>query len=105
MGLRGENQDALNELRVEYRTVFALFHEQGQPYEEIAQALNRPVGTIKTWLHRARLEVLERLRRRGMLPDDGEGDTALPAPPARKQQRKRRRAGTVVPPTPSHRKP
>jgi RNA polymerase sigma factor (sigma-70 family) len=64
-----EIQAALDELRLEYRTVFVLFHEQGQPYEEIAQALNRPVGTIKTWLHRARLEILERLRRRGMVSE------------------------------------
>ena len=68
--LAAEIQSALGELRVEYRTVFALYHEQGMPYEEIAAALNRPVGTIKTWLHRARLEVLERLRRRGMVPED-----------------------------------
>jgi RNA polymerase sigma factor (sigma-70 family) len=64
-----EIRDALAELRLEYRTVFILFHEQGQPYEEIAAALGRPVGTIKTWLHRARLEVLGRLRRRGMVAD------------------------------------
>jgi RNA polymerase sigma-70 factor (ECF subfamily) len=67
-----EIRDALAGLRLEYRTVFVLFHEQGQPYEEIAQALDRPVGTIKTWLHRARLEMLERLRRRGMVADDFE---------------------------------
>jgi RNA polymerase sigma factor (sigma-70 family) len=71
-----EIQDALAELRLEYRTVFVLFHEQGQPYEEIAQALDRPVGTIKTWLHRARLEILQRLRSRGMVPPDGEDDSA-----------------------------
>jgi RNA polymerase sigma-70 factor (ECF subfamily) len=65
-----EIQAALAELRLEYRTVFVLFHEQGQPYEDIAEALGRPVGTIKTWLHRARLEILERLRRRGMVPDE-----------------------------------
>jgi RNA polymerase sigma-70 factor (ECF subfamily) len=63
---------AVADLRLEYRTVFVLYHEQGQPYEEIALALERPVGTIKTWLHRARLEVLDRLRRRGMVPDDAE---------------------------------
>ena len=62
-----EIRDALAGLRLEYRTVFVLFHEQGQPYEEIAVALGRPVGTIKTWLHRARLEVLGQLRRRGMV--------------------------------------
>ena len=65
-----EIQAALAGLRLEYRTVFVLFHEQGQPYEEIAAALGRPVGTIKTWLHRARLEMLERLQRRGMVPPD-----------------------------------
>jgi RNA polymerase sigma-70 factor (ECF subfamily) len=67
--LVSEIQLALSELRWEYRSVFVLFHEQGQPYEEIAEALDHPVGTIKTWLHRARLEVLERLRRRGMVPE------------------------------------
>ena len=61
---------ALADLRIEYRTVFVLFHEQGHPYEDIAQALKRPVGTIKTWLHRARLEILDRLRRRGMVPEE-----------------------------------
>ncbi|HLW65375.1 MAG TPA: RNA polymerase sigma factor [Gemmataceae bacterium] len=58
------------ELRPEYRAVFVMFHEQGLQYEEIADALEHPVGTIKTWLHRARMEVLERLRSRGMVPDN-----------------------------------
>ncbi len=65
-----EIEAAVGELRVEYRSVFVMFHEQGQPYEDIAEALDRPVGTIKTWLHRARLLVLERLRERGMVPPD-----------------------------------
>jgi RNA polymerase sigma-70 factor (ECF subfamily) len=65
-----EVREAVAGLRPEYRTVFVLFHEQGQPYEEIALALDRPVGTVKTWLHRARLEVLDRLQRRGMVPAD-----------------------------------
>jgi RNA polymerase sigma-70 factor (ECF subfamily) len=64
-----EIQSAVAELRLEYRTVFVLFHEQGQPYEDIAAVLERPVGTIKTWLHRARIEILDRLRRRGMVND------------------------------------
>ena len=65
-----EIRDALAELRLEYRTVFVLFHEQGQPYEDIARVLDRPVGTVKTWLHRARLELLDRLRQRGMVTDE-----------------------------------
>ncbi len=64
-----EIQAALEELRPDYRAVFIMFHEQGSPYEVIAVAMDRPVGTIKTWLHRARLAVLERLRRRGMVPE------------------------------------
>lgn len=67
--LVSEIQAALRQLRPDYRSVFVLFHEHGHPYEEIAEALGRPVGTIKTWLHRARLEVLDYLRRRGMVVD------------------------------------
>lgn len=63
-----EIQAALKDLRPEFREVFVLFHEQGLPYEEIADALGCPLGTVKTWLHRARLELLERLRKRGMVP-------------------------------------
>jgi RNA polymerase sigma-70 factor (ECF subfamily) len=75
-----EIKAALAELRQEYRTVFVLFHEHGQPYEDIAQTLGRPVGTIKTWLHRARLEILDRLRHRGMVV---EGHPPVQAPAAR----------------------
>jgi len=69
--LLGEIRAAVAALRPDYRSVFVLFHEHGQPYEEIAAALGRPVGTIKTWLHRARLEVLDHLRRRGMISEVG----------------------------------
>jgi RNA polymerase sigma factor (sigma-70 family) len=66
-----EIEAAVADLRPEYRSVFVLFHEQGRPYEEIAAALSRPVGTVKTWLHRARLEILTRLRRRGLVSEVG----------------------------------
>ncbi len=67
--LKSEIEVAVGRLRLEYRTAFVLYHEQGQPYEEIARTLRKPVGTIKTWLHRARLEVLEHLKRRGMIAE------------------------------------
>jgi RNA polymerase sigma-70 factor (ECF subfamily) len=69
--LVSELQRALTTLRWEYHMVFVMFHEQGLPYEDIATALDKPVGTIKTWLHRARLELLERLRERGMISEVG----------------------------------
>jgi RNA polymerase sigma factor (sigma-70 family) len=67
--LTREIQAAMDELRWEYRSVFVMFHEQGMSYEEIASALEKPVGTVKIWLHRGRLEVLDRLRRRGMVSE------------------------------------
>jgi RNA polymerase sigma factor (sigma-70 family) len=64
--LAGELQRALGRLRPDYRLVFALFHEQNLAYEEISHAVGRPVGTVKTWLHRARAELAEHLSRRGV---------------------------------------
>jgi RNA polymerase sigma-70 factor (ECF subfamily) len=64
--LAGELERALERLRPDYRLVFALFHEQGLAYEEISLAVGRPVGTVKTWLHRARAEMADHLSRRGV---------------------------------------
>lgn len=65
-------RDAVDELRPDYREVFVLFHESGQSYEEISATIERPVGTIKTWLHRARTEVMAHLKRRGLVPVEAE---------------------------------
>jgi RNA polymerase sigma factor (sigma-70 family) len=81
-----EIQMAVAELRLEYRTAFVLYHEQGQPYEDIARAMDRPVGTIKTWLHRARMEILEHLRRRGMVTGGAEEHSAARLPESRREQ-------------------
>ena len=64
--LAGELERALNVLRDEYRLVFVLFHEQNLSYDEIARTVSRPVGTVKTWLHRARAELADYLSRRGV---------------------------------------
>jgi RNA polymerase sigma factor (sigma-70 family) len=64
--LAGELERGLRDLRPEYRLVFVLFHEQNLSYEEIAEAVSRPIGTVKTWLHRARAELAESLSRRGV---------------------------------------
>lgn len=58
---------ALSHLRLEYRQAFLLFHEQELSYAEIADALDVPLGTIKTWVHRARRELIDRLRQRGAI--------------------------------------
>lgn len=61
-----EIRKALDELRPDYRKVFLLFHEQGLSYEEMSQVTGKPIGTLKTWLHRARNEMLRLLRRKGL---------------------------------------
>jgi RNA polymerase sigma-70 factor (ECF subfamily) len=58
---------ALQTLRADYREVFLLFHQQELSYDEIAEQLGRPVGTIKTWIHRARLDLIRQLNEREVL--------------------------------------
>lgn len=67
--LAEEVQLALDHLREEYRQAFLLFHHSQLSYVEIAAALDCPVGTVKTWVHRARRELAERLRQRGVVQE------------------------------------
>jgi len=60
---------ALADLRPEYSQAFLLFHNQELSYAEIAQAMEVPLGTIKTWVHRARRALIDHLRRRGAIPE------------------------------------
>lgn len=55
-------QAALNRLSPEHRAVLVLKELEGQKYEEIAEVLDVPVGTIRSRLHRARLELRELLQ-------------------------------------------
>jgi RNA polymerase sigma factor, sigma-70 family len=64
-----EVQRALAVVRDEYRQAFVLFHEHELSYTEIAESMSVPLGTIKTWVHRARRELIEELRRRGVVPE------------------------------------
>ncbi len=72
-----EIHDALSRVRADYRAVFVMFHEQNLSYEEIAAILKRPVGTVKTWLHRVRGEIIERLAQRGMVPPEQLAESSL----------------------------
>ena len=66
---------AISELRPEYRMAVNLFHEMSMPYDEIAEVLGTPVGTIKTWLHRARSLLIARLQKRGIMTESAEAQT------------------------------
>ena len=56
-----ELERAIGELRPEYRTAILLRHVEGRPYEEIAEIMGVPLGTVKTYIHRARGELRETL--------------------------------------------
>jgi RNA polymerase sigma-70 factor, ECF subfamily len=57
-------QAALNKLSPEHRVVLVLKDIDGQRYEDIADVLDVPIGTVRSRLHRARLEL------RDLLEDD-----------------------------------
>ena len=50
-------EGAVGQLRPEYRTAILLRHVEGRPYEEIADIMGLPLGTVKTYIHRARSEL------------------------------------------------
>ncbi|HWA15937.1 MAG TPA: sigma-70 family RNA polymerase sigma factor [Gemmatimonadales bacterium] len=52
---------AIGQLRPEYRSCILLRHVEGLAYEEIAQMLDLPLGTVKTYIHRARHELRDML--------------------------------------------
>lgn len=54
-------EQAISRLRPEYRSCILMRHVEGRPYEEIAEMLGLPLGTVKTYIHRARAELKEAL--------------------------------------------
>jgi RNA polymerase sigma-70 factor, ECF subfamily len=58
---------ALENLRSEYRQAFVLFHERQLSYAQISATMQCPLGTVKTWVHRARRELVAQLKSRGIV--------------------------------------
>ena len=56
-----EIERAIGTLRAEYRTAILLCHVEGRPYDEIAQIMDVPLGTVKTYIHRGRNELKKQL--------------------------------------------
>ena len=52
---------ALDRLSPEHRIVLVLKDLEGQKYEDIAEILDVPIGTVRSRLHRARLELRDLL--------------------------------------------
>lgn len=54
---------AIESLSAEFRQVIVLKEMEGLSYDEIAQIANCPVGTVRSRLHRARMELRGKLER------------------------------------------
>lgn len=74
--LREELNLALAQIPTLHRRAFELFHECSLSYVEIAAELGCPVGTVKTWVHRARASVIARLSQREVVVRPRPGGTA-----------------------------
>jgi RNA polymerase sigma-70 factor, ECF subfamily len=59
--LGGAIERAIGSLRPEYRACILLRHVEDRSYEEIAATLDLPLGTVKTYIHRARHELRKAL--------------------------------------------
>jgi RNA polymerase sigma-70 factor (ECF subfamily) len=64
---REELELAMHHLPAPWADALTLFHLEGLSYQEIAERRGCAVGTAKTWVHRGRRALLERLRKRGIL--------------------------------------
>ena len=70
---------AVERLRPEYREVIVLRHQEGMAYEEIADVAGLPIGTVKTYIHRARKELAALLTEAGWGPEAAAaGETRTP---------------------------
>ncbi|TWU41985.1 RNA polymerase sigma factor [Novipirellula artificiosorum] len=65
--LREEIGLALSQQPANHRMAFRLFHDQAMNYAEIAERLDCPIGTAKTWVHRARTGLMQQLVAREVL--------------------------------------
>ena len=66
--LRGVLERALAELPEEWRMVVLLSDVHGMSYEEVADAVDAPLGTVKSRLSRARARLRQLLIESGELP-------------------------------------
>lgn len=57
-------EEAVTRLPERYREVVHLFHVEQMSYKEIAATMEIPMGTVMTWLHRARAQLRTELQGR-----------------------------------------
>lgn len=69
-------QEAMENLSAEQKSIFTLYYFQHMSLEEVAQRLEKPLGTVKVYLHRARKTVCKILENPMGLPMRTQADEA-----------------------------
>jgi RNA polymerase sigma-70 factor (ECF subfamily) len=59
---QGRLDECLGWLREDFRQAIVLSYLYGYTYEQLARRLDRPVGTVKSWVHRGLAELRECVR-------------------------------------------
>lgn len=70
--LRDDLEEVVRGLRPEYAEVMVLRFIEELSYDEIAEVMDLPLGTVKTYIHRARRKVATEIASRGWGPPDQE---------------------------------
>ncbi len=70
--LRLAVEEQLQQLSVIERSVLVLYHQEERTYEQIALALNLPIGTVRTHLHRGRKKLREGIQKQQQPERPGE---------------------------------
>ncbi|WP_245983568.1 sigma-70 family RNA polymerase sigma factor [Ammoniphilus oxalaticus] len=59
-----ELTEMLSQLNPSYQTALILFYYRDLPIKQISEVMEKPVGTIKTYLHRGKKQLREEMERR-----------------------------------------
>ena len=59
--LKDRLEKAIQQLPAQYRLLIAGHYLEGVQYEDLAEAMNLPLGTVKTQLHRAKRQLRQLL--------------------------------------------
>ena len=65
-------QRAVRTLPLQYQSIFILHYFHNMPLEEVSQKLDRPLGTVKVYLHRARKLLYKRFQQQPALATESE---------------------------------
>jgi len=64
----------LSELEEDFRTVLELRYMAEMSYAEIGETMGLPIGTVKTYIHRAKIELKRVMNRREFMASHKQGD-------------------------------